>query len=130
MNLLAANRNCPSEGSSGSGIYAGRFGALRTFISEEARDGILVADVPIDLEHGGNGKDEPEDANEFRSENRRIKSTNSELNLMQEDLREFDVEFLKVNASANRFSKSMWNGNVYCHFTIVIDDQGERVGEV
>lgn len=48
MNLLAANINWPSLNCSGSGIYAGRLGALEVFYSRFATTKVLIAKVPVD----------------------------------------------------------------------------------
>lgn len=48
VNLLAANINWPSLNCSGSGIYAGRLGALEVFYSRFATTKVLIAKVPVD----------------------------------------------------------------------------------
>lgn len=45
--MLAANANLPRFQCSGSGIFAGRSGALKVFVSRSATTKILVAKVPI-----------------------------------------------------------------------------------
>lgn len=49
VNLLAANVNWPSIKCSGSGIYAGRSGALKLFVSESPKTKILIAKIPCEL---------------------------------------------------------------------------------
>ncbi|XP_063710145.1 vanin-like protein 1 [Culicoides brevitarsis] len=46
VNLLAAGRNLPKVGSTGSGIYHGRFGPLTAIMSSKNETKILVATVP------------------------------------------------------------------------------------
>lgn len=131
--LLAANRNCPSEGSSGSGIYAGRFGALKTFVSEEARNSILIADVPCNLQSRHemeriSHSDEQNEDKSFLSEEQIVSSDNSELNLWQEDLRKYTIEILKINGA--NLTKSICKDNVCCKFTISVEDHGTIVDKV
>uniref|UniRef100_A0A336LT70 CSON000083 protein n=1 Tax=Culicoides sonorensis TaxID=179676 RepID=A0A336LT70_CULSO len=46
VNLLAAGANLPSIGSTGSGIYHGRFGPLTAVMNPDNQTKILVAEVP------------------------------------------------------------------------------------
>jgi pantetheine hydrolase len=52
--LIAAGANNPKKGSTGSGIYVGRHGALDIIFSPERKRFLMVQQVPKDLEtfHG------------------------------------------------------------------------------
>lgn len=46
VNLLAAGASSPSHGSTGSGIYSGKFGALKSVLSAIPTTKVLIADLP------------------------------------------------------------------------------------
>lgn len=64
MNLLASGANYPSIGSSGTGIYAGRAGALRSVITGRPVSRLLVSEIakepPVELPATDEDDEEPD----------------------------------------------------------------------
>lgn len=140
VNLLAANVNLPAMKCSGSGIYAGRLGALRVFVSESAATKILIAQVPIDPP--SNAIDEiyspktNEIINEKRIKMRSISNQQPDSNAnniyntpFQDDLTEFTVEFLNLAENPSQ-DGVVCNKAVCCNYSIEVSDSGEVKGKV
>lgn len=151
MNLLAANINWPSEKCSGSGIYAGRLGALETFVSQTPTTKVLIAKVPTtlpnqSLEHAtpnfeliGNGNSDETfidyetiesnmDANLFEGllENEEVLYDRQ---VAQDDMTVFSVEFLDFSQQSSHIG-TVCNENVCCRYDIDVSDNGYQIGKV
>lgn len=150
MNLLAANINWPSLHCSGSGIYAGRLGALKTFVSQTPTTKVLIAKVPTilpyDISPASNLPRFHLIENATSTENKPkyetfVSETNSNATgivdktkfydekLGQEDMNAFEVQFLDLSRLSIH-NGTVCNGTVCCHFDIEVTDQGQRDGMV
>lgn len=125
VNLLAADVSYPVSGATGSGIYAGRFGALNSFISETQEIKILKANVPCDL----NNVDENSIERKFAVEKNEYSARGSSLNIWQENLKDYTVKFLD-------FSKKQQHNGKICHkqfcceYSISVCDRGNLYNSV
>lgn len=151
--MLAANANLPQFHCSGSGIFAGRLGALKVFVSQTASTKILIANVPIERDSSDTCEapllscgNEPEnlsfieshqeigsDGNEdkvggsFLEALNRMSDDNSSTNedLYQDDLTKFTVLFLDF--SKNKIQNgSVCTSDTCCHYSIEVQDMGEN----
>lgn len=122
---MAADVSYPVSGATGSGIYAGRFGALNSFISETQEMKILKANVPCDL----NNVDENSIERKFAVEKNDYSARGSSLNIWQENLKDYTVEFLD-------FSKKQQHNGKICHkqfcceYSISVCDRGNLYNSV
>lgn len=152
---MAANANLPQFHCSGSGIYAGRLGALSVFVSLTASTKILIANVPIERDSSDTCEaalsscgNEPEklsfieshheigsDGNEainkvggsFLEALNRMSEDNTSTNedLYQEDLTKYTVLFLDF--SKNKIQNgSVCTSDTCCHYSIEVQDMGEN----
>lgn len=133
---MAANANSQRYNASGTGIYAGRLGALKVFISPtKAITKVLVAKVPTKLPSDDhtiekaprNVKHNPIEAlqeqNEKESnENESVKQLYDKL-IGQEDMKSYVVEFLDFTKRL-RYNGTVCNGRICCHYDIDISDNG------
>ncbi|XP_031634793.1 vanin-like protein 2 [Contarinia nasturtii] len=136
VNLLAANQNIPVVQCSGSGIYSGRSGALKVFVSETAATKILIANVPVDLpanddvlstfESDEVGKEMKLDTRSvyYSEENKGMQYIS---NMNQDNLTEFSVKFLNFHKS-NSQAGTVCNNGICCYYNIEVTDKGEQEG--
>lgn len=127
---MAANTNSQRYNASGSGIYAGRLGALNMFVSPtKAITKVLVAKVPTKL---------PPDNFMPKYMPRSAKRSNFEQSndvdnedveqlydktMGQEDMKSYEVEFLDFT-TRSRFNGTVCKGKICCHYDIDISDNG------
>lgn len=138
VTLLAANANIPNMKSSGSGIYAGRFGALKTFMSETAASKILIAEVPINPDAENFNADELVTSEiDIKNDNEGNKETNPfsaglnayTFDLLQENLSNYSIEFLNFTENSNQ-AGSVCNNGICCNFDIEVSDNGVQDDKV
>lgn len=132
VTLLAANANIPTLKSSGSGIYAGRLGALNAFITESATTKILIAKVPIDI-------DSPDLVNSNKKSSGNIDNSETDLDqssnrvtypyarnvetldLLKDDLTEYNVQFLNFTENSQQVG-SVCNNGICCNYNMSVSD--------
>lgn len=123
VNLLAANANWQTQNCTGSGIYAGRAGALKLFVSRKPTSKVLIAKVPINLpseneipniKSGEVIKEYPEDV----IENKGVKPLYDE-NLAQDQMELFTIRFLDFSHYTN-FSGTVCANDFCCNYHIRI----------
>lgn len=138
VTLLAANANIPNMKSSGSGIYAGRFGALKTFMSETAASKILIAEVPINRDAENFNADELVTSEiDIKNDNEGNKETNPFLagstaytfDLLQENLSNYSIAFLNFTGNSSQ-TGSVCNNGMCCNFDIEVSDNGVQDDKV
>eukprot|EP00099_Drosophila_melanogaster_P026449 NP_727068.1 uncharacterized protein Dmel_CG32751, isoform A [Drosophila melanogaster] len=109
VNLLAAGASDPIVGNSGSGIYHGRSGSLRSVMRQESGErSIYVARVP-----------------KYRAKRRmkrdlkRQVATSSSFNIKRDYLENFTSEELKIDAGKiGNLSQNLCHGGFCCHFDL------------
>lgn len=151
VNLLAANINWPSKNCTGSGIYAGRLGALESFVSQSPMTKVLIAKVPTILPDATATNSEPQfelignivpslespkyETFESATDINRVElsDTNKDLildtKLLQDDMTVFSVEFLNFAIKTNHKGQ-LCNGGVCCHYDIEVSDNGSQDEQV
>lgn len=151
MNLLAANINWPNQNCSGSGIYAGRMGALESFVSQSPTTKILIAKVPTALPDESTSNRSPELElvdNNIPTEKLPKYETFEIVNeislfddvledpeifydrkLLQDDMTVFSVEFLDFSTQQSQRGK-VCNDGFCCHYDIDVSDNGPKDGKV
>lgn len=155
VNLLAANINWPSMQCSGSGIYAGRLGALNVFVSESPVTKILIAKVPTALPVVAVERDLPKfefvqnavysenfpkydtfesSLNEFSNlsdslGHLEVEDLSYEILLSQDDLTKFTVQFLDFSKGLSQKGTAC-NEGICCSYDISVSDHGEQVEKV
>lgn len=130
VTLLAANANLPVLKTSGSGIYAGRLGALSAYVTETETTKIIIAQVPIDSHlsesqqshrnklpiRGNSGSD-------FRNGviHPYSSRSNSAFDLLQDDLSRYTVEFLNFTENVSHAGRVCNNG-ICCNYNVEISE--------
>lgn len=149
--MLAANINWPKRSCSGSGIYAGRLGALESFVSESPTTKVLIAKVPIirpdatipssqslfELIDNSVSSEKVleyetiESATELKHNNHFVEGGDPILDdkLLQDDMTVFNVTFLDFETKSNHKGK-LCNGGVCCHYDIDVSDNGAQYRQV
>lgn len=132
VNLLAANSNSQQYNASGSGIYAGRLGALNMFVSpEKPVTKVLVAKVPTQLPPDdyvpqrhtrGLDADPQQQDREDLNEDEGVEPLYDKT-ISQEDMRSYEVEFLDFTERL-RHNGTVCKGKICCHYDIDISDNG------
>lgn len=141
VNFLTANANWHEYQSTGTGIYAGRLGALATFVdSQVPQSKILVAKVPMHLPsddftdfelHSHPEFDDVSGSNAFKLRNDITARARSHAKpaydkyLLQQDMKSFAIEFLDFSERANHSGTVCKNG-LCCHYEIDIRDNGAQ----
>lgn len=141
---MAANINWPSLHCSGSGIYAGRLGALDVFYSQIAKTKVLIAKVPadpqsftsehspwtpVDIENPILIEENLPPHETIETEINRVSEIEIDKHFSQDNLKVFAIEFLD-------FSKSLYHdgrvcqGGICCYYDIVIDRNRMQMGKV
>lgn len=131
--MLAANANLPTLKSSGSGIYAGRLGALKAFITETAKTKILIAKVPIDrhlpdfnrntLDNRANSGADFESDSQNKVAYPYLDRSFDTFDLLQDDLSKYNVKFLNFTESASQ-AGTVCNNGICCKYNIEITANG------
>ncbi|XP_031622311.1 vanin-like protein 1 [Contarinia nasturtii] len=116
VNLLAANVNSPEWSVTGSGIYSGRSGALKVFVSEAPTTKVLIAKVPVNM---------PADYRTLSIVNQQNSESHSQLDLKEEDLSEFTMEFLNLTENHSP-SGAVCTKDICCNYTVEASDNGEQ----
>lgn len=146
VNFLTANANWHDYQSTGTGIYAGRLGALKTFVdSQVPQSKILVAKVPIrlpsndfnandftEMEMEPNSKfDENSKSNTLKLRNDIAARMRSKVKpeydkyLLQQDMKPFAIEFLDFSKRTNH-NGTVCKDGLCCHYNIDIRDNGAQ----
>lgn len=127
VNLLASNANWPEQNITGSGIYAGRRGALKVFVSEMHASKVLVAKVPIELpsENEIVNPKADEDIKEFP---KNTTKQSIDFEILPEHLNLFTVEFLNFSKH-NSFNGSVCKDDFCCNYDIVIRNSTNEIAE-
>lgn len=131
VNLLAANSNSQRYNASGSGIYAGRLGALTVFSSPtKAVTKVLVAKVPTKLpsddytnENTQDGFENSKPQNEINSNENESAEPLYDKTVSQEDMKKYVVEFLDFTKRL-RYNGTVCKGRICCNYDIDISDNG------
>ncbi|XP_017064084.1 vanin-like protein 2 [Drosophila eugracilis] len=107
VNLLAAGASDPTLGASGSGIYQGRSGSLKSVMRQDSGERtIYVARVP---KYQGKRR--------IKRDLARQVATNSSYNIKRDYLENFTTEELQIEAGkSGNFSKILCHGGLCCHF--------------
>lgn len=150
--------NSPVLRCSGSGIYSGRSGALKVFVSETPKTEILISKVPVNLPSDGLPKfvsipkninethetsstSEPKDdqhENYFEKITTKIfghskRNSTEELlgamNLGQDDLEQFSVKFLNFTTNSSQIG-TVCSNYICCNYHIEVEDNGLVKGKV
>lgn len=158
VTLLAANANLPRFHGSGSGIYAGRLGALKVFVSQTVTTKILISKVPIErgatnlyrspstfnvrnskmgttFESGldmTSGDDESGTVSgSFLEAMNRMgeRSLASKKGLRKKSLIGYSVKFLDFSRNTSQTGKLCINGTC-CHYSFEVEDNGEKYNKV
>ena len=129
--MLISNAYWPSTG---SGIYAGRNGALDVFFSATSATKILIADVPIDLPSITTQNDIEKSVfakNAAPSEFGVDKTVKERYNsgISQEDMNLFTINFLDFSYHLSH-NGTVCNGDFCCNYDIVVVDNGSLDGKV
>lgn len=150
--MLAANINWPSAQCSGSGIYAGRLGALETFVSQSPATKVLIAKVPTTLPDISLENDIPKleiiEKNNIPIEKlSKYESFESEMDeipyecqledeevlydqkVAQDDMTVFSVKFLDFSKDTSH-TGTVCNEEVCCRYDIDVSDNGYQPGKV
>lgn len=139
VNLLAANANSQRYNASGSGIYAGRLGALKVFSSPtKAITKVLVAKVPTQLPPDDYTVTEGVPQNVQRYSIESMQQQNEidfnenesvqhlyDKTIGQEDMKLYAVEFLDF-AERLRHNGTICDGKICCDYDIDISDNGAQ----
>lgn len=143
VNFLAANANWHDYQSTGTGIYAGRLGALRTFVDSQVEQSkVLVARVPIrlptddddftDLETQSNpNTNDLLKSHTFKLRNDITARVRSDVKpeydkyVLQQDMKPFAIEFLDFSERANH-SGTVCKDGLCCHYEVDIKDNGAQ----
>lgn len=139
VNFLAANANWHDYQSSGTGIYAGRLGALKTFVdSQVEQTRVLVAKVPIQLPSDDYIETELQsesiandftktDAHKLRNDITARMRSNAEPEydkyVLQQNMTSFAVEFLDFSERTN-YNGTVCKNGLCCHYDIDISYNG------
>ncbi|XP_043659406.1 vanin-like protein 2 [Drosophila teissieri] len=109
VNLLAAGASDPTVGNSGSGIYHGRSGSLRSVMRQESGErSVYVARVPKYRRRRRMKRDL----------NRQV-ATSSSFNIKRDYLENFNSEEVKIDAGeAGNLSQILCHGGFCCHFDL------------
>lgn len=129
VNLLAANSNWQFTQSTGSGIYAGRLGALKSFVNSEIlKSKILVAKIPTQLPSVQLNADESPKDNAMLSRPTKVTAMKNDSdepiydkNHLHEDLTKFRIEFLNFSMQINH-SGTVCKDGLCCHYDIGVRD--------
>lgn len=131
VNLLGANANWLLGNTTGSGIYGGRAGALKVFVSEISTSKVLVAKVPIELPSENKIPiiRADEDIRVFSTnviEDRRVKPFYDE-KLVQMDMDLHTVKFMDFSKRTT-FDGTVCNNGFCCNYDIKIaNNSGSKV---
>lgn len=136
VNLLAANANWLLVNTTGCGIYAGRAGALKVYVSDISTTKVLVARVPINLPSDNETptirpdeeiKEYPK-MNDHAVVNSGIKSL-YDVRQIQMDLDGLLVEFLDFS-NRSTFNGTVCRGDFCCKYDIEISNNtGSKVSD-
>lgn len=140
-NLLAANINWPSLNCTGSGIYAGRLGALEVFVSRTATTKVLIAKVPINSPAIEDATSQLVHTDKMISVQNILPTTDTcpmeidaipnemDNHFSQDNMTTFAIEFLDV---AKQFDHNgmVCKDGICCHYKIVINRCGVRAKKV
>jgi len=118
VNLLAAGLNMPSNGNTGSGIYSGRFGPLRTLITETPTVSTLTAQVPIEPGLATIVVNQPSNS-EADTESTRQAAAN-DLRLSRENLNEYNVAHLNFAQNTTQ-NGTLCHGEFCCTYYIEVE---------
>lgn len=128
VNLLASNANWLVLNTTGSGIYHGRAGALKVYVSGISTSKVLVARVPINLPTE-DGEETPvirpdEEIKEYPKMNDHVNVNRGikplfDKRQIQMDLDRLQVEFLDFS-SQSTFNGSLCQWNFCCKYDIKI----------
>lgn len=143
VNFLAANTNWQFSQSTGTAIYAGRFGALKSFVSSDIPTSkVLVATVPIrwpSVDFTSDEKfdkmDEFPEAKTFEmraktaaiQENDRTESEYDK-NQLQQDLTLFGMEFLDFSILKNH-SGTVCKDGLCCNYDIGVRENANAASD-
>lgn len=125
VNLLAADVSYPASGATGSGIYAGQFGALNSFISETQELKILKANVPCDL----SDTDENSIERRYAVERNEYSASASSLSVWQENLKDYTVKLLDLSRSGQHDGE-ICHEQFCCKYSINVCDRGNLYNSV
>ncbi|XP_016923005.2 vanin-like protein 2 [Drosophila suzukii] len=119
VNLLAAGASDPTVGNSGSGIYQGRSGTLRSVMRQGSGErAIYVARVP---KYKGKRRIK-------RDLNRQV-ATSSSFNIKRDYLENFTSEELQIEAGkSGNLSKILCHGGFCCHFDVAWRSSKKNAG--
>ena len=117
VNLLASGANIPQQGSTGSGIYSGSLGALVSQMSEVANTRVLIASVP--KTPGLQLTPDPPVPTITATKDNIFEANQSELRLIQEDLKDFEISELDFDQNATQ-QGSICNGGFCCDYDIEV----------
>lgn len=145
VNFLTANANWHDYQSTGTGIYAGRRGALKTFVdSQVPQSKVLVAKVPIRLPSDDSTEiemdsdmqsnpmaDESSKSNTFKLRHDIAARYRSKVTpeydkyVLQQDMKPFGIEFLDFSERTSH-KGTVCNEGLCCHYDIDIRDNGAQ----
>lgn len=116
INLLAAGASNPKQGSSGSGIYSGRFGALKALIVNTPTTKVLLSKVPkvpgVPIAIAP-----PQQSPQIRAE---ALTQPTVLKLNNEDLSKYTFQWLNFNENVTQIGR-LCNNKVCCNYNIKVD---------
>lgn len=129
---MAANANWQGYQSTGTGIYAGRLGALKAFVSSEVpKSKVLVAKVPIHppsddfLQSVSNSQPFEKVRNDVGGLKTGSVKREYDKYQLQQDMKSFAIEFLDFSERTYHNGTVCKNG-LCCQYEIDISDNGSQ----
>lgn len=112
---MAAGASIPKEYATGSGIYSGRFGAMKSFIADTAMTKVIISKIPKLP-----GTPIPVVPSKHRSELRSDALTAPEtLNVIRSDLSDHEIKWLNFGENTTQIGRAC-HGEVCCLYNITV----------
>lgn len=116
VNFLSAGAGNPSRGSTGTGIFSGKYGPLKTLMSPVPQRKLLVAEVLKSQYWNGNNSDYvlPPNVHEYTTEEMAV------MFLKRDNMELFSTTQMVVNTATGTAVDTVCYGETCCHFNIAV----------